>query len=139
MTDTEFLAAFESAAISSDDWTHRDHIRMAFLYLRDLPWDTALEQIRTGIQRLNRANRVEETAVSGYHETVTVAWARVIAAQLHHHGPGEHFDTFAAANPHLLTKTLLRLYYTRAQILTPEAKAGFVAPDLAPLPDAPAA
>ena len=134
MTDAEFLAAFEAAAISSDEWTHRDHIRMAFLYLRDHPWDAALEKIRTGIQRLNRANAVEETPVSGYHETVTVAWARVVATQLQHHGPVDDFETFAAANPHLLTKTLLRLYYTRARILTADAKATFVEPDLAPLP-----
>jgi hypothetical protein len=39
-----------------------------------------------------------------------------------------------AANPHLCAKTLLRLYYTRDRILTAEARAGFVEPDLAPLP-----
>ena len=37
-------------------------------------------------------------------------------------------------NPHLLAKTLLRLYYTRERILTARARRRFVPPDLAPLP-----
>jgi hypothetical protein len=36
-----------------------------------------------------------------------------------------------------LAKTLLRLYYTREKIHSPEARASFVAPDVAPLPDLP--
>ena len=34
MTDDEFLAAFEAAAIPRKDWTHEAHVRMAWLYLR---------------------------------------------------------------------------------------------------------
>lgn len=134
MDDRAFLAEFEAAAISRDRWTHRAHIRMAFLYLRELPFDEALTRIRSGIQTLNRANQVPETPTSGYHETVTVGWARLVASTLRVHGPTSDFDAFAEANPHLLTKTLLRLYYSPQQMRTPAAKTSFVAPDLAPLP-----
>lgn len=47
------------------------------------------------------------------------------------------FDAFSEANPHLFNKPLLRLYYTRERILTPEARVRYVEPDLAPLPRAP--
>lgn len=134
MDDRAFLLAFEAAAIPRDQWTHRAHIRMAFLYLRDLPFDEALKRIRSSIQRLNRANQVPETPTSGYHETVTVAWARVVASALRAHGPTSDFDAFAEAHPHLLSKTLLRLYYSRECMGAPAAKSSFVAPDLAPLP-----
>jgi hypothetical protein len=43
-------------------------------------------------------------------------------------------ESFCEAHPHLLQKTLLRLYYTRPRIMTLEAKARFVEPDIAPLP-----
>jgi hypothetical protein len=135
MNDRQFLEEFEAAAIPRERWAHRDHVRMAFLYLRDHPFDDALSRIRAGIQALNRANQVPESDASGYHETVTVAWARLIHCTLAVHGPVSSFNEFIAANPHLLHKSLLRLYYTRARILSTEAKSRFVDPDLAPLPD----
>ena len=138
--DREFLARFEAAAIPSAEWMHRDHVRMAFLYLADRPFDTALEAIRTGIQQLNRANCVPEGPKTGYHETVTVAWARIVAATIEAHGSlSSSSAAFLDENPHLLAKTLLRLYYTRDRILSAEAKAVFVTPDLAPLPCVPGA
>jgi hypothetical protein len=135
--DREFLKRFEAAAISSEDWRHRDHVRMAFLYLRDAPFDTAVTAIRRGIQALNLANDVPEGPVMGYHETATVAWARIVVATIAAHGPVESSQAFLDANPHLLSRTLLRLYYSRDRILSPEAKADFVSPDLAPLPAVP--
>lgn len=112
---------------------------MAFLYLRAEPFDAALARIRAGIRALNRANRLDDGLTSGYHETMTVAWARVIAATLEVHGPRDDAEAFIAANPHLLAKSLLRLYYSRERIVTEVAKARFVEPDLAPLPEARAA
>ncbi len=108
---------------------------MAFLYLRDHPFEEALARIGSGIRALNHANHVPETETSGYHETVTVAWARLIGSAIQVHGPRSSFSAFIAANPHLRHKSLLRLYYTRDRILSPKAKATFVDPDLAPLPD----
>jgi hypothetical protein len=135
MNDRRFLAAFEAAAIPRDRWTHRDHVRMAFLYLRDHSFDDALCRIRSGIRALNHANQVPETDTTGYHETVTVAWAKLIRSAIQVHGPSSTFSAFISANPHLRHKSLLRLYYTRERILASNAKSTFVAPDLAPLPD----
>jgi hypothetical protein len=134
VNDRAFLAAFEAAAIPSERWRHRDHIRVAYLYLRDHPFEAAIARIRNGIRALNGANGVKTTATSGYHETVTVAWAHVVAAGIAHHGAAADFEAFAAENPHLCAKSLLRLYYTRARIFTPEARERFVEPDLEPLP-----
>ena len=107
---------------------------MAFLYLRDHPFDEALARIRTGIQSLNRANGVAATGGSGDHETVTVAWARVIASAIANPEPPTDFESFAADHPHLLSRSLLRLHYTKEHIATPLARSSFVEPDLAPLP-----
>jgi hypothetical protein len=137
LDDREFLGAFEEVSIPSDRWTHRDHVRMAFLYLSEHAFEDALDRIRAGVRALNRANGVPENATSGYHETVTVAWARLIASCIAYHGGAESFDGFAAANPHLCARTLLRAYYTRGRVLTSEARSRFVAPDIAPLPPLP--
>jgi hypothetical protein len=133
MNDRDFLAAFATAAIPSERWTHQSHVRVAFLYLRMLPFDEALERVRIGILALNRANGVETTATSGYHETITVAWARLSAAAIQE-GDARDFAAFAESNPQLLAKSLLRAYYSKDRLLSPEARAGFVEPDLSLLP-----
>lgn len=137
LDDAAFLAAFEAGSIPHDRWRHRDHLRMAFLYLSAFPFDAAVARMRSGIQALNARHGTEETTTSGYHETMTVAWARVIAATIHAHGPRGDSRAFLDAHPHLQAKTLIRLYYSRARITTDRAKAEFVDPDLGPLPALP--
>lgn len=133
MDDRDFLAAFESAAIPRDRWTHRDHVRVAFLYLRSFRFDDALVRLRDGIRALNRANGVQDTPTSGYHETRTVAWARVIAAAMTMDSAHD-FDAFARGHPSLLRKELLGAYYSSARLLGLAARTAFVEPDVAPLP-----
>jgi hypothetical protein len=132
--DRDFLRAFEAASIPAADWTHAEHVRMAYLYLRDLPFGDA--RIRDGIKALLAAQGHVPTPTSGYHETITVAWAHLIAAAVawQPQVPGAGFASFAAAHPHLLAKTLLRLYYTKDRGSSAEARTTFVAPDIAPLP-----
>jgi hypothetical protein len=132
MTDDEFLAAFEAAAIPRPDWTHEAHVRMAWLYLTRLPHAEALERVRSGIRKLNGAIGSPD----GYHETITVAYVRVIASRLR---DGEAFPAFRDRNPDLLDRTLSALlrHYSAERLRSAEARRAFVAPDCGPLPDAP--
>ena len=68
--------------------------------------------------------------------TLTVAWARIVAAAIRQWGAGADFDAFAAEHPHLLQKRLTRLFYSRERLMTWDAKRAFVEPDLLPLPEA---
>src|SRR5690349_848635 len=109
--DRAFLALFEAAAIPSEAWTHRDHVRVALLYLRELSFPQALDRLRTGIQTLNRVNGVKDTPTSGYHETITVAWAHLVAGAIARSGMANSFADFAQRNPDLLQKERLRAHY----------------------------
>jgi hypothetical protein len=128
------LENFESAAIPLAEFNHRAHLTVAYLYLRAHPLEEATRQMREGIHRFNAAHKVESTPTSGYHETLTVAWMRILAATMAGYGPEADAAAFFEAHPHLLSKVLLRLYYTRDRIMSAEARAGWVEPDLAPLP-----
>lgn len=134
MTDDEFLAAFEAAAFSRPEWTHEAHVRMAWLYLTRFPTAQALELVRTGIQKLN----ARVGSPDGYHETITAAFVRVIAARLE---PGEGYAAFRGRNPELFDRALAALlrHYTRERLHSPEARRAFVEPDGAALPPAPTA
>lgn len=135
--DAAFLEAFEAQIIPFEEWSHRAHIRMGFNYLGRHPFDEALRRIRKGIQALNLVHKTPEALARGYHETLTVAWARVVASTIAAHGPFKDSNDFCDRNPHLLQRTLMRVFYSQGRLFSPEAKRSFVEPDLAPLPRPP--
>lgn len=135
MDDETLLAQFEACTLPEELWNHRAHVRVAYLFLRRHPFDEALRRMREGVQRYNKARGVRDQPHRGYHETLTQAWLTVIASTMRHHGVGKDSLDFCESQPHLLHRTLLRLYYTRHRIMSPEAKRQFVEPDIAPLPE----
>ncbi len=133
-SDELLQAAFEARTLPQACWTHRAHVRMAFLYVSQHPLDQAIDRMRAGIQGYNAANQVPEALDRGYHETITVAFLRLIHAAVAATGPYVSSAPFCQRHPELLDKFVLRKYYSRPQIMTLEAKARFVEPDLTPLP-----
>jgi hypothetical protein len=133
-TDAEFLTDFEAQRWPLDRWHHRDHIRLAFLYLTSFTFDVALDKIRAGIRAHNSAHGIANTPTSGYHETMTVAWLRLVEMVLREYGPSGDGEAFCQDHPELLEKKTLRLFYSRARFMSIEAKSRFVEPDLTPLP-----
>lgn len=137
MNDYEFLRQFEDCSLPFDAWTHRAHIKVAYLYLCDNEYDTALAKMRRGVQAYNAAHNVPESDTTGYNETTTCAMMRILATTIAAYGPvmpTPDADAFCDAHPQLLTKHILRLFYSPERRMQPRAKTEFVEPDLAPLP-----
>jgi len=132
--DAAFLGRFEACTIPLAEWTHRSHLRVAWTYLRRHGLDEAARRMGAGIRRYNAAQGLPDTLDSGYHETLTVAWLRIIDATMRWHGPETDATAFLEKHTQLHSKALLRLYYSRDRLLSWEAKRRFVEPDLAPLP-----
>ncbi len=132
--DDEFLAAFEAQGWPLEQWHHREHIRLAYLYLRAYPFEQAAERIRAGIRAHNAAHGVPDSATTGYHETMTIAWLRLVQLVLEEYGPAESGEAFCDVHPELLEKKTLRLFYSKELFMSPRAKREYVEPDLAPLP-----
>lgn len=132
MTDDEFLAAFEACTIPKHDWTHAAHVRMAWLYLTKLPFVDVLEAVRLGIQKYNRS--LGNT--TGYHDTITVAFVRVIA---HRRRIDESYQSFCDRNPDLFDRTLTVLlrHYSKERLYSAAATDRFIDPDREPLPTSP--
>jgi hypothetical protein len=126
MTDADFLARFEAGTL--EDFSHEDHLRMAFAYARRGGVEGAVE----GARRV-RALAARLGAPGKYHETLTVAWARVVG----HHALADEalaFPDFLDRHPQLLRRDLLSAHYSRERLFSDEARAAFVEPDLRPLP-----
>ena len=131
--DDAFFAEFEACRWPMDEWHHQQHIKLAYLYLRRYPFDAAMNRIRERIKAHNAAHNVPELPESGYHETMTQAWMRLVYHTLCEYGPAETSDSFYEHNPQLSQKKVLRLFYSRDLFMSPRAKAEFVEADLTPL------
>ena len=130
-SDEEFLRAFEDLSLPVELFHHREHLRVAWLYLKSSDASRAAERMTSGIQRF--ANH--HGATQKYHHTLTLAWMRLVAAALVEAPEDYSFGQFLAMHPELRDKNLLGKYYSRQVLDGAAAREGWVEPDLQPLPE----
>ena len=134
--DLEALVrGFERGTLSREAWTHEAHLAVAGWYLVCYPEPEAVERIRAGILRFNDAVGIVTTKDSGYHETMTLFWARMVRACLR----AEKLDCTLvelvnAMIGRLRDRKLPFEYYSRERLLSWEARREWVEPDVKPLP-----
>ena len=130
MNDEEFLTAFEACTL--EEFHHRDHVKVGFLYLRRYPLAEAIVKVRAGLQALALAwNAPVDDLEKGYHETMTQAWVRLVDVKLKDGGTAENADAFCDQQSELRQKTCLESFYSRERLFTWTAKREYVEPDLA--------
>lgn len=126
----ELVRRFESCEINPADFRHYQHLTVALWYVRQFPYETASEKMRTGIQKL-----AATYGKTGYHETITLFWlvmVRDFAA-----AAGSEGVICDLANRMVTSyenKDLIKEYYSEERLDSPEAKEGWVEPDLKSLP-----
>lgn len=126
--ETAFLEAFEGRRLTADQFHHRDHVHVAWLYLRRYPFGEALDRFVGGLQRLAAAFGKAEL----YHETITYAYLLLTRERIGRMTPDHDWDAFVRANPDLLTwrPSILRGYYSEELLRSDLARRVFVWPDL---------
>ncbi len=134
MIDAHFLEAFENCTLPFEQWNHRAHVKAAYLYASRHDLEPALVRMRSSIKAYNAAHNVPDALDRGYHETITQGFMRLVHATICRHGPYQSSEEFCERHPELLNKHVLLGFYSRERIMSPAAKATFVAPDLAELP-----
>ncbi len=108
---------------------HREHLELAWTYLRLYPVDAAAEAMVAAIRHLARLHGAQDK----YHETITRSWFQFIAVHMQRWG-AESFEEFIERNPDLLDRKLIEHFYSRELIGGEPARAAWVSPDLRPLP-----
>jgi hypothetical protein len=135
LEDLRALAeALLAHTLPKGDWTHDAHLA-ATLYLLsarpDLDLDIELPQI---IRSYNVAVGTQNTDASGYHETLTRFYLRLLRRVLAAAPSGEPLETTCAAL--LAAPEAARAYplqfYSRDLLFSVEARRAWVEPDLAP-------
>lgn len=126
------VRSFEFCILPRAEWTHRAHLTVALWYCKAHSFADATRLMREGIKKYNHAHGIVQTPTGGYHETMTLFWLRIVRKYLAELSPGTR-SLVSLANDlceRYGDKHLPFAYYTRERILSPEARAHWVEPDL---------
>ena len=135
--DTESLVRlFLDRSLPKPAWTHVAHLRVGLWHVRRFGADLAVDLLRERISRYNEAVGTANTSSSGYHETLTVFYVKVIDAFVAADAsPDQAADALERRLLEAVGDRELPLrYYSRECLFSTEARRQWVAPDLQPLP-----
>lgn len=136
-TSGEVLALvreFEACTLPRERWTHAAHLTVALWYLLQFDWPEAVTHTRAGIKRYNESHGIITTRDSGYHETLTIFWLRVVRAFLaRDFNECRALDSLASELVETADKNLPLAHYTRERLFSREARLKWVEPDVQPL------
>jgi hypothetical protein len=112
------------ASLAQRAWTHAGHVTAAHVLVTRLGHRRALAAIRSAIPCLNDAHGVENSDTDGYHDTITIWFAAAVADAVDRGlGVPETIAALPAAAP--------LAFWSRHVLLSPAARRGWIAPDVA--------
>ena len=131
----DLVRAFRARTLTHAEWTHAAHLAVGAIYVSAFGAGDALARLREEIRALNDMHGTVNSATSGYHETITDAFLRLLA---------EGLATFAPATPlearvrallagPLGSSRVLLAFWSKELLMSPRARAAWVPPDLAEL------
>ena len=75
----DFVARFRERTLPKSEWTHAAHLSVGAWHVHRYGVEEAVNRLRQGIRALNDSHGTANTDSSGYHETITRAYAHLIA------------------------------------------------------------
>ena len=130
MEDTEFIERFENCTLTGEDFHHRDHVRIVWLYLQSNSVLETLGRFSAGLKRFAAANGKPNL----YHETITWAYVFLIHERMERKEHRQSWAEFVAANSDLFDwkDNILKTYYQETTLRSETARRTFVFPDRFP-------
>jgi hypothetical protein len=121
------IKALESGQLPASEFSHRNHVHVAWYYLQRMPLPAAARHFSLVLKAYVRRIGAQDK----YHLTLTRAFMHLIGARMR---PGEDWQTFARRNPELFgcARSLIAAHYS-AEALA-QGRTRFIEPDRAPLP-----
>src|SRR5438477_12439726 len=105
--DDEFMDAVEACTLPNAAFHHRDHLRLAWIYVCRFGYAAGSERMAASIRRY----AAHQGATEKYHETITRAWMDLVQHAVSSANQPASFDAFIAANTDLSNPNALALYY----------------------------
>ncbi|MGB2886811.1 MAG: hypothetical protein WBC04_03870 [Candidatus Acidiferrales bacterium] len=125
----EVARRFEDCSYRPEEFHHAQHLTVIVWYLAQLGPEAALKKIREALLKFTK-----HYGKTAYHESITCFWVSTVNNHLRQ--TNRDGNLAAVANEvieRLGNKDLIYEHYSRDRIMSPEAKAEWVEPDLKPL------
>jgi len=132
----DFVAQFHERTLPKSEWTHAAHLSVGAWHVHRYGVEEAVNRLRQGIRALNESHGTANTDSGGYHETITRAYAQLIAEFLGGHPESSTLFQRVGAllGSPLAHKDALLEYYSKDRLMSSAARREWNRPDLKPLP-----
>ena len=128
----EFLAAFEGGRLPKERWTHSAHLFTGACYVHALGEEPAIDAMRVCIKRHNESVGTANTDTSGYHETITIAWIKMLKRLLRDSAPIARAEfAHLAVERFAGDRAIFGRYYEFDLVKSVEARRTWIPPTLA--------
>ena len=127
LSDQDFLEQFEDKSLDPNEFSHKGHLRLAWLYLKFNAFEEAINKLCKGIKSFASFHGQPNK----FHKTITVSISYIIALRLKEQR-FSYFDDFLGENIDLIEnwRELLKKYYSFDLLENEEARVSFIEPDL---------
>ena len=127
MTESELCDRFLDASLPADQFHHRQHVHVAWLFVQQHGMPAALGEFSDALKRF----AVAKGAHGLYHETITWAFLLIINERQARQAASTWAE-FAEVNADLLSwkPSILERYYSKELLTSEQARRSFVMPDL---------
>jgi len=129
--DLAFRDRFEALELSPEDFDHRGHLRVGYVYLTESDVDSAYQRMRDA---LNAFLKHLDIAEGKYHDTITRAWILAVRHFMEKTGDTESADELIDRNPAMLDAKIMETHYSAELLFSQIARERFVEPDRDPIP-----
>ena len=123
------IERFESCHLTPSEMTHRAHLKISVWYLSRFTLTEGTRRISENLIRF-----INHHGLKGYNETITLFWIKLIGRFLESADRSRSITDVANDLAERFDNSQLIFdYYSRARLLSEEARIGWVEPDLNPL------
>jgi len=129
--DLQFQRDFEALVFPKTEVKHREHLRLAYVYLCECDVEAAHERMRTVLHGFIAHHGID---FSKYNETLTRAWILAVRHFMEKTPDTSCFEDLIAAHPVMLDSKIMLTHYSTELLFSPDARTGFVEPDRDPIP-----
>jgi len=111
-------------------FNHEAHLRLAYVYLVENDLTAAQERMRGALLGFLATHGIPPEK---FHETLTRAWVLAVRHFMSR-SPSLCFSEFSAKSQPLLDSKVMLTHYSSSVLFSPSARASYVEPDLAAIP-----
>lgn len=133
--DLEFEQRFTRGEFPPKQFDHRAHLRLACVHLSMHGPVRATGTFRDALRAFIAHHGIDPAK---FHETLTIAWLRLAWLHMQRLGRTDSAEDFVARATLLHDPKIMLGHYTEARLFSEQARRDWVAPDLEPIPEAPA-